>query len=460
VTVRVSPHSWLWPSVVAVVASGLGLLAVIQPALALGAAFGLAFAVVVTANLTIGVAIMAFLAFTEVLPGLGSLSAAKVAGGVVVLSWLAASTTGRPTRQFFGAHREICAVVILFLGWVTAGIAWAQAPGEIGSALVRYVPDLLLLPLTFAAVRSGADIRHIVAAFVVGALLSTVYGAFIAPGDLDAAAAGRVSGAGTDANELASGLVAAMAICGGATLDRKLSGLVRLSALVAVFVLFFALVVTASRSGIIALVVSLLAVVVIAGPRRRIAAALLVVTILGLGTAYVLEAAPATARQRLQDYSGGGSGRTSIWKVAVQVGRAHWLEGVGSQNFPVVSRQYLFTAGEVQRSDFIVDDPLPVHDTYLELWVETGIVGLALFLAIIGWVLSCGIRAARRFRAVGDRSLEILSRSVMVATVALLAAGVFMSFEHIKSMWVLFAISPALLKVSRRDPDEGTRPSG
>ncbi|MEA2169038.1 MAG: hypothetical protein QOF76_2338, partial [Solirubrobacteraceae bacterium] len=152
--------------------------------------------------------------------------------------------------------------------------------------------------------------------------------------------------------------------------------------------------------------------------------------------------------------------RTDIWKVARRVGLDHPIGGVGSQNFPIVSRQYVFASGPLQRTDFIIDKPLPVHNTYLELWVETGIVGALLYLAIVGWCLACGMRAARAFAQRQDLSLELLSRGVVVATMGMLAAGFFISFEHEKALWLMLALSPALLKVSRRDPAEGTFATG
>lgn len=444
----------------------LGLVAVINPPLAIGLSFATAFVLVAISNLTAGVAVLAFLAFTEVLPGLGTISAAKLAGGVIVLSWIAAATTrtDRP-RQFFGAHGNATMLIVLFVAWITVGATWAQAPSEITDALIRYLPDLLLFPLVFAAVRSGRDAKGIVVAFVLGALLSTLYGAFISPGEettgtAAALAEGRITGAGVDPNQLAAGLVAGLVMCGATFLTRTYSGVLRVTALFGLMFLFVALVVTASRTGIVALIAAALAAVLLAGPGRRLAASLVITFALALGVGYITQAAPAAARERLSTVDPSGSGRADIWKVAVRVARDHMVGGVGSQNFPIVSRQYVFASGSLDRTDFIIDEPLPVHNTYLELWAETGVIGAALFLAIVGWCLSCGVRAAQAFARVGDTALELLSRGVVVATSGMLAAGFFISFEHEKALWLMLALSPALLKVSRRDPADGTLATG
>ncbi|MEA2169654.1 MAG: hypothetical protein QOF76_2954, partial [Solirubrobacteraceae bacterium] len=289
----------------------LGLLAVINPAIAIGFAFAAAFVLIAITNLTAGVAVVAFLAFTEVLPGLGSLSAAKLAGGVIALSWIAAATTrtDRP-RQFFGAHGNATALILLFIAWITVGATWAQDPSQIQDALIRYLPDLLLFPLVFSAARSGRDVKVIIVAFVVGALLSTLYGAFISPGGNEtsgtaaAVAEGRVTGAGVDPNQLAAGLVAGLVVCGATFLTKTYSGVLRVTALVAVMFLFVALVVTASRTGIVALIFAALAAIALAGPGRRLPIMIVIVGALGLGAGYITTAAPAEARARLTDING------------------------------------------------------------------------------------------------------------------------------------------------------------
>src|SRR5437868_12066031 len=81
-----------WLPLVLVAATGLGLLAVVSPILALGTAIGLVFVGVTLANFVWGVALFTVLTFLETLPGLASgLSALKAGGAVLALSWLGAA---------------------------------------------------------------------------------------------------------------------------------------------------------------------------------------------------------------------------------------------------------------------------------------------------------------------------------------------------------------------------------
>ena len=434
----------------AVAGAMLGLVAVVSPALAIAGAAAVAFVMLVVSDLTAGVAVFTFVSFLEVLPGFGSISAAKLAGGVLVIAWIAVSATSPGARrQFAAVHPSAVVLGIVFLAWVGLGMLWAESPGQIVGALTRYVPNMLLFPVVFAAVRQGRDVRMILLAFVAGSLVSTAYGTFIAPGDLDAAAEGRISGAATDPNYLATWLVAGMAVCTGALLTRAYTAALRMACAATLLVLLVALVATASRTGIVAVTGAAIGAVVVAGQGRRFVALAVAVVVLGFGAAYIAYAAPANVRARLQEVSG-GSGRTDIWKVGVRMARANSLHGVGAGNFRISSAHYLLAPGPIKRGDLIIDTPKVAHNVYLEYWAELGVIGLGLFLALVGFAVRCGIRAARAFQRAGDLPMELLSRSVVVAIFGMFTGAFFVSIEYEKPIWLTLALCPALLALSAR----------
>jgi len=49
--------------------------------------------------------------------------------------------------------------------------------------------------------------------------------------------------------------------------------------------------------------------------------------------------------------------------------------------------------------------------------------------------------------------MELLSRAVVVALVALLAMDFFLSDQFSKQLWLLLALCPALLAIASRRPD-------
>jgi len=88
--------------------------------------------------------------------------------------------------------------------------------------------------------------------------------------------------------------------------------------------------------------------------------------------------------------------------------------------------------------------------------VELGIVGLLLFVTILGFCVRSALRAARAF-AGRDSRMELISRAVFVALVGMLATDFFGSREYAKELWLLLALPPALLAIARSDPQEAER---
>jgi O-antigen ligase len=441
-----------WPLAVAFAAALLGVLAGLNPQIAIGAAGGMAFVAITAVNLTVGVALFTAITYLEVLPGLAGLSTAKAAGAVLVLSWLAASTLreGKGRPQIFPVHPYLCAAGAAFIAWTALSAVWAPSPGAVAESLTRYLPNLLLLPIVFSAVERERDVMMILAAFVIGTLISTAYGVFISPTDADAAAEGRISGAGADPDYLSASLVASMAVCGAVMATRRFSPPARALCALAMVLLFVSLVSTASRTGIVALLMATAFAVFTAGRGRRLPATVVVSAMLVVGAVYITQAAPQHIRDRLQQIDTSGTGRTDIWKVATRVIEAHPIGGIGSGNFVSQSVHYLFDAGHVKRSDLIVDTPKVTHNIYLGFWAELGIVGLVLFLCIAATVVRCALRAARTFQELGDRRLELLARGVAVAMAGQLTASFFVSYQYEKALWLMLAVGPALLALSRR----------
>src|SRR4249919_2802597 len=91
---------WTWPLALALVAVPVGVLAGYKPELAIVFAFGLAFLLVVFANLANGVVLFTLIIFFETIPG-ASVSLTKVAGALLALAWLATLATRADARADF-----------------------------------------------------------------------------------------------------------------------------------------------------------------------------------------------------------------------------------------------------------------------------------------------------------------------------------------------------------------------
>ena len=163
----------------------VGVLAGYSPPLAVGLTLGVVFLIVTLANLTAGVCIFAVLTFLDtVLPVQGALSAPKLLGLTLMLSWLALVTAGeREHRERIFSHPAFLFVLLLFVGWSLISATWAENPAAAVEAFTRYLPNAMLFLIVFAAVRTREQLLWVVGAFVIGAFLSGVYGLVVPPSE-------------------------------------------------------------------------------------------------------------------------------------------------------------------------------------------------------------------------------------------------------------------------------------
>ncbi|MFZ0973551.1 MAG: O-antigen ligase family protein [Solirubrobacteraceae bacterium] len=422
----------------------VGVAAGIQPRLGVAAALGVTFAAAVIADLTVGLFLFTILSFLEVVnAGSGAVSFIKVAGLILFLSWFAAQATRsrREARSLLASSPVITMAVVGFVSWSAISVAWAESSGTAIGSTSRFVLDALLFPIVFGAIRRREHFQWIVAAFVIGAVMSALIGLLQSGG-------ARLAGGIGDPDGEAALLAAALMLDVGliATLPRDSAA--KTLAVIGALIMGLGLLDTGSRGGFVALVAVLVAAVLLGGRWRGRAAGLLLMVAI-VTPVYLFVLAPSAAVQHLSSSS--SSGRTDLWKVGLKMFEANPVAGVGSGNFTVASIHYVQQAGDITRADLIVDVPHAAHNTYLEIIDELGVPGFLMFLTIVIGSISAALRAARIYERRGDTSFELMSRGVALAVIALLTADFFITNEYEHLLWLLLALPPALLAVARSE---------
>jgi O-antigen ligase len=298
-------------------------------------------------------------------------------------------------------------------------------------------------------------------AFVAGAVISVGIG--VLGGAVNTTAGpspetgARLVGGSGDPNVLAAGLVPAIVLAFGLAAGSRHAG-ARLLVLPVVGILLFGLVASQSRGGLIAALVAAVAALTLARSRRGwVVMGMLWVAGMG-AVSYV---ADPGAWQRLGDL-GDSSGRSELWSVASRMWQDHPVAGVGLQGFLDNAGGYVGDLGPLRYAEFITEQPHVVHNSYLELLAETGIVGFALYASVVVLSLWSASLAVRGYEELGDAAMATLAKAVIVGLLALLTAAAFISSETDRRTWVLLALGPALLVAARRESARcgaGVRPS-
>jgi O-antigen ligase len=458
---RIELPDWVSVSALLGLCGAVGLLAGVDARLAIIAALGLGVILVMLADLTTGLLLFTGIVFLEsLLPAGQLLTFTKVAGLLLVLSWLAkVGTEGDRASVLPLAHPGFAFMLVGFLGWAAISVLWAKDVPEAWTDLSRYLLAFTLLVIVFTAVRRREDALRVLAVFIAGCAVTAAYALIVRPGEPEADVL-RVSSTVGNANVVASILVAGLVLSVAAFRAGRGAPLIRLAAVATAVLSVAALFETGSRSGAIALGAALVVGVMVAGRWRlptflgAVALALVIVTTF-------VAFAPAEIRERIGLLTPGElpaiEGRTTIWQVGVRMVEDQPLQGVGVGNFQAASSQYAVEPGLSARSELVIDDPQVAHNVYLQVLAELGIVGLALFGGVLAFSLRCALAAARRFERDGDEAMEIFARALIPALVAVLVSDVFASEQFNKLLWLLLGLGPSLLAIShaagrRRSP--------
>jgi O-antigen ligase len=432
-----------------------GLAAGVQPLASIFVALAVVYLVVALTDLSMGLSIFVFASFVSMY----AYSLYDVAARLIlVLAWLMyVLTRRRKELDFQSVHPWAGGALILFVAWCFLSTAWSEDTAKALLSATEYALSALLLLITYTAVQSKRDLGRVLTAFLFGACAAIVY-AFISPA---ASEEGRLANPVLGPNVLGEALVCGLAI-GIALIVMYRSSATRIATIAATVFVGVGILLTASRSALIALVASLITAVALAGRWRVVA--LCVTLVLAGGTyVYFKQYAPASTRDRIEEplssQQRSSDGRNTIWSLAVRAYKANPIIGVGAGNFRVVQRQFLLQPGvDRARTQFseVIDDPhgKVAHNSFLSVASELGTVGLVLFVFLIGFGAASLLKAASLFKKLGDGQMQVVAICLVVAMVGSLGVQMFQSQQQEKVIWLLLGLGPALLAIARSEARE------
>lgn len=214
---------------------------------------------------------------------------------------------------------------------------------------------------------------------------------------------------------------------------------------------------TFSRGGGIVLMITLFLIFMRYGTRLTPRLVGITVAVAGLGLVIVLALIPSSYWERQKSTLEGTSADKSIARrsvyqtVALDAFKESpiWGHGPGTFSLVYAASKYAPTlqldvekeAGTLERD---------AHNTYLEVVVGTGLVGLLLYLAII-WRALRNLRTARKnFHDRGDEDMANLTQTYFLSFVSLLLYMLMFSDVYHKFLLLSFVISSVGLRISEQ----------
>lgn len=149
--------------------------------------------------------------------------------------------------------------------------------------------------------------------------------------------------------------------------------------------------------------------------------------------------------------------RLTAWATAFRMIEANPVLGVGMRNFQSSFREYSVVPLEESSQTYVA------HNSYLQIWAESGSVAFVVYLALLGSVFL----ACRRVHRIGRSRPDLAwaanyARMMEATTVGFMVGAFFLNRGHFDLVYHWFALVTALSAVTwvvlRQAPAAGTAP--
>ena len=354
------------------------------------------------------------------IPGFGT-SVRLIGIVALVLGVLAILERGKIRRPALG-H------VFLILFVVMAGLSflWSLYPE---GTLIEAFSYLQLLTMVWLIWELAPDLRRqmqLMQAYVLGTFVSAIDTIYLFLAHQESVYQ-RYAGAKLDANDL--GLIMALSVPMSYYLLIHNKGWIVWICRVQLILAGTTILLTASRGASLATAVGLTIVPLTQARlngRQRVAVALTVVLLISAALYFV----PATSWERLATLpteftQGTFTGRTIIWKAGWEIFRSHPFFGIGANAFRLIVSRVLTDPIHLGEAD----PAPPAHNTFLSVLVEQGVLGFAVFCALL-IALALSLRGMPAF----PQRLWIVSLAVWIVGVSSL------TWEMRKPTWFFFGL--------------------
>jgi putative inorganic carbon (hco3(-)) transporter len=361
-----------------------------------------------------------------------AISVVKILGVLLFLAWLLrAMARSEPLRV-----SPALAWAGFFLFAVLLSMLFAPDPADSVFDALRYLLFVVFFFLVLQLTHTIADVRKVVRMFVLSCTFAAGWGlyGFIAL-DLD-----RAAGPIEDPNDFAYLMVCALPLACYLLAEEKRRRMVWGACCV---LLIGATLATLSRGALVGL--AALAPWAVITRRIPLSGVLLgVVALLSVaGVAFALWAPLLNDRLsmkgRIADKN--VTAREALWIGAVRMAADRPLTGVGPGRYGIESAAY------VRNNPVPLGEDPVVHNSYLHVFAEIGLLGLIGFVGFLGSSWRLLARGRRRAISIGDRDGRRLATAMQASLIVALVAGAFLSEQFTTPFWMIGALATVVAGV-------------
>lgn len=149
----------------------------------------------------------------------------------------------------------------------------------------------------------------------------------------------------------------------------------------------------------------------------------------------------------VQGDSGSATARVHLTQIALEMIQDHPLRGYGAGNCHLAGQKY------ADQSKYRSEWYYTIHCKYLLVWIETGLLGLVAFVALLG----NGLRHGWMAWCSRDRLLGVIGLALMAALLGHMLhmfVDVFNSRTQVQMLWVILGLAAATYKLTRESESE------
>ena len=322
-------------------------------------------------------------------------------------------------------------IMLMFFTWASLTYFWSFNPAATAVSIYTFIQMFVMVWLVWEFAQTRREQLLLLRAYMAGSLVSSV-AALVGFFKNTGLSNGRYTGLGFNPGDLAFILALAIPISLYLAVQERRKILVWIAGTTTVLA-FCAIVLTASRGSLIACIPTVV-ILPLLFPKLRWGRNLVLLTFLALAAIGAWLFMPESSWSRLSTIgseisSGTLNERTMIWQVGWQIFGEAPFQGVGSEAFAGAAEHSLGLASNSSTDMGVANARLAAHNTFFSILLEEGVIGFALFFALL---LTLIISAWR---------LPHVERTFWLCILATWAVGALdLTWEDRKPTWFIFAL--------------------